>query len=98
MLRVGLTGSLGSGKSTVARLFAIRGAHILEADAIGREMMQPGQPVYDANRQNRIATATGWMPGRFTWRQVRFHPKATARELAALLKMGRRRLLVSTEG
>ncbi|QHS52917.1 dephospho-CoA kinase [Edaphobacter sp. 12200R-103] len=48
MLRVGLTGSLGSGKSTVARLFAIRGAHILEADAIGREMMQPGQPVYDA--------------------------------------------------
>jgi dephospho-CoA kinase len=48
MLRVGLTGGLGSGKSTVARLFAKRGAHILEADAIGREMMQPGQPVYDA--------------------------------------------------
>jgi dephospho-CoA kinase len=48
MLRVGLTGGLGSGKSTVARLFAKRGAHVLEADAIGREMMQPGQPVYDA--------------------------------------------------
>jgi dephospho-CoA kinase len=48
MLRVGLTGGLGSGKSTVARLFANRGAHILEADAIGREMMQPGQPIYDA--------------------------------------------------
>jgi dephospho-CoA kinase len=48
MLRVGLTGGLGSGKSTVARLFAKRGAHILEADAIAREMMQPGQPVYDA--------------------------------------------------
>jgi dephospho-CoA kinase len=48
MLRVGLTGGLGSGKSTVARLFGKRGAHILEADAIGREMMQPGKPVYDA--------------------------------------------------
>ncbi|HEY2039667.1 MAG TPA: dephospho-CoA kinase [Edaphobacter sp.] len=48
MLRVGLTGGLGSGKSTAARLFAQRGAHILEADAIGRAMMQPGHAVYDA--------------------------------------------------
>lgn len=48
MLRVGLTGGLGSGKSTAARLFARHGAHILEADAIGREMMQPGHAVYDA--------------------------------------------------
>lgn len=48
MLRVGLTGGLGSGKSTVARLFALRGAHILEADAIGREMMEPGHAVYAA--------------------------------------------------
>ncbi len=47
MLRVGLTGGLGSGKSTVARIFARHGVHILEADSIGRELMQPGQPVYD---------------------------------------------------
>lgn len=46
MLRVGLTGGLGSGKSTVAAMFARRGVHILEADAIGRELMQPGQPAY----------------------------------------------------
>ncbi|HET9087807.1 MAG TPA: dephospho-CoA kinase [Acidobacteriaceae bacterium] len=46
MLRVGLTGGLGSGKSTVARLFARAGVEILEADCIGRELMQPGQPVY----------------------------------------------------
>ena len=46
MLRVGLTGGLGSGKSTVARLFAQHGVHILEADGIGRELMQPDQPVY----------------------------------------------------
>jgi len=48
MLRVGLTGSLGSGKSTAARLFAAHGAHILQSDAIGRELMQPGHAVYDA--------------------------------------------------
>ncbi len=48
MLRVGLTGGLASGKSTVASLFARRGVHTLNADQIGRELMQPGQPVYDA--------------------------------------------------
>ena len=48
MLRVGLTGGLGSGKSTAARLFAALGAHVLQSDAIGREMMEPGQPVYAA--------------------------------------------------
>ncbi|RXH57720.1 dephospho-CoA kinase [Granulicella sibirica] len=48
MLRVGLTGNLGSGKSTVASLFEKRGAHVLQSDAIGRELMQPGKPVFDA--------------------------------------------------
>ena len=48
MLRVGLTGGLGSGKSTAARLFAEHGAHVFSSDAIGREMMEPGEHVYDA--------------------------------------------------
>ncbi len=48
MLRVGLTGGLGSGKSTAGRLFRTHGAHVLEADAIGRELMEPGQAVYAA--------------------------------------------------
>jgi len=48
MLRVGLTGGLGSGKSTAARLFAAHGARVLSADAIGRELMEPGQEVYAA--------------------------------------------------
>ena len=46
MLRVGLTGGLGSGKSTAARMFAAKGAYVFYADEIGREMMQPGQAVY----------------------------------------------------
>ncbi len=48
MLRVGLTGGLGSGKSTVAAMLARRGAHVLSSDEIGRELMQPGRAVYDA--------------------------------------------------
>jgi dephospho-CoA kinase len=48
MLRVGLTGGLGSGKSTASRLFAAHGAYVLQSDEIGREMMQPGQAVYAA--------------------------------------------------
>jgi len=46
MLRVGLTGGLGSGKSTVAALLATHGAHVLQADEIARDLMQPGQPAY----------------------------------------------------
>jgi dephospho-CoA kinase len=46
MLRVGLTGGLGSGKSTVAAFLRELGAHVIEADALGREMMEPGHLVY----------------------------------------------------
>ncbi|WP_446741808.1 dephospho-CoA kinase [Silvibacterium acidisoli] len=48
MLRVGLTGGLGSGKSTVAAIFRTLGAHVIEADEIGRTLMSPGHDVYDA--------------------------------------------------
>jgi dephospho-CoA kinase len=46
MLRVGLTGDLGSGKSTVARMLAERGAVVFSSDEMGRALMQPGQPVF----------------------------------------------------
>jgi len=46
MLRVGLTGGLGSGKSTVASLLRSLGAHVIEADNLGRTLMEPGQQVY----------------------------------------------------
>ena len=44
MLRVGLTGGIGSGKSTVARALARRGAVVIDADAIAREVVEPGRP------------------------------------------------------
>lgn len=46
MLRVGLTGGLGSGKSTVGMMLAGRGASLLQADEIGRELMRRGEAVY----------------------------------------------------
>ena len=46
MLRVGLTGDLGSGKSTVARMLAERGAVVLSSDEMGRALMQPGERPY----------------------------------------------------
>jgi dephospho-CoA kinase len=46
MLRVGLTGGLGSGKSTVAGYLRKLGAQVIEADALGRALMEPGQTVY----------------------------------------------------
>ena len=47
MLRVGLTGSLGSGKSTVASMLRPLGAVVIEADALGRDLMEPGHEVFD---------------------------------------------------
>ena len=44
MLRIGLTGGIGSGKSTVARLLADRGAHVVYADVLAREVVAPGTP------------------------------------------------------
>ncbi len=46
MLRVGLTGGLGSGKSTVAAELRRLGAQVIEADELGRALMEPGQAVY----------------------------------------------------
>jgi dephospho-CoA kinase len=44
VLRIGLTGGIGSGKSTVSRLLAERGAVIVDADRIAREVLEPGTP------------------------------------------------------
>ena len=46
MLRVGLTGGLGSGKSTVAGYLRDLGAQVIEADELGRALMEPGQAVF----------------------------------------------------
>lgn len=46
MLKLGLTGGIASGKSVVGEMFVQLGAHLIQSDAVARELMQPGQPVY----------------------------------------------------
>lgn len=44
MLKIGLTGGIGSGKSTVCRLFAELGTPIIDADIIARQLVEPNSP------------------------------------------------------
>ncbi len=46
MLKVGLTGGIASGKSVVGEMLVSFGAHLVEADRIAHQLMQPGQSVY----------------------------------------------------
>lgn len=48
MMLVALTGGIAAGKSTVARMFAERGAAVLDADEMVRELQKPGASVYEA--------------------------------------------------
>lgn len=47
MLRVGLTGGIGCGKSTVAAMMRRLGCHVLDADELAHRLTEPGQPAYD---------------------------------------------------
>jgi dephospho-CoA kinase len=49
-LRLGLTGGIGSGKSTVAAVLQTLGAGIVDADVIARELTAPGGSAIDALR------------------------------------------------
>lgn len=48
MILIGLTGGIGSGKSTVSSMLAARGAVIIDADLVAREVVEPGGAAYDA--------------------------------------------------
>jgi dephospho-CoA kinase len=87
MLKIGLTGGLASGKSTVAVRFAARGVPVIDTDMIARELVEPGLP---ALQQIRAAfgpaalTAQGRLDR--TWlRQQVFANPAQRQRLEALL-------------
>ena len=65
MLLVGLTGGIGAGKSTVSALLAERGAVVVDADQIARDIQQPGSPVLDrmAERLRNIKLPDWLTPG-----------------------------------
>ena len=48
MMRVGLTGGIGAGKSTVSRMLADRGAVVIDGDQIARDLVVPGEPALAA--------------------------------------------------
>ncbi|MGA7380853.1 MAG: dephospho-CoA kinase [Terriglobales bacterium] len=46
MLKLGLTGGIAAGKSVVGEMLVAQGAHLIQADAISHQLMQPSEPVY----------------------------------------------------
>lgn len=46
MLKLGLTGGIAAGKSAAGEMLVALGAHLIQADAISHQLMQPGEPVY----------------------------------------------------
>lgn len=46
MLKLGLTGGIAVGKSAVGEMLVALGAHLIQADAVSHQLMQPGEPVY----------------------------------------------------
>jgi len=48
MLRVGLTGGIATGKSTVGRMFVALGCHLIDSDHITHQLLEPGQAVHEA--------------------------------------------------
>jgi dephospho-CoA kinase len=86
-LRIGLTGGIGSGKSTVATMLAELGAHLVDTDAIARRLTLPGGAALPALAQHfgsEILTATGALD-RDRLRALVFQDPAAKRALEALL-------------
>lgn len=104
MLRVGLTGGLGSGKSTAACRFGELGAQALYADEIGRGLMQPGEGVYrqiierfgpsvvaDGGQLDRAALARmAFGQGRIEELNAIVHPETIARQAELIAEIAAR--------
>ncbi|NYS61365.1 dephospho-CoA kinase [Vreelandella salicampi] len=101
---VGLTGGIGSGKSTVARAFGERGIPWIDADDVAREIVAPGEPALEAIRQrhgeamlhddgvlNRAALREliFQQPEERTWLESETHPRVRERILTHLERMQR---------
>jgi len=87
MLRVGLTGGIASGKSTVAELFAALGAPIVDTDVVAREVVAPGTPGLEEVRAafgEAVITASGELDRRAVRRLV-FSDPERRRRLEAIL-------------
>jgi dephospho-CoA kinase len=93
MLRVGLTGGVACGKSTIAAMLAKRGAHFLSADALAHQVYAPGAATYDEvvrhfgrkilnedGTINRARLANAVFPDRIAELNVIVHPEVVKRQ------------------
>lgn len=86
-LRIGLTGGIASGKSTVADLFAALGIPVIDTDIIAREVVAPGQPALDEIRSRfgeHVVDAAGNLD-RAAMRKLIFADDAARRGLESIL-------------
>ncbi len=87
MLRVALTGGIGSGKSTVAKLFAARGAPVIDADVLAHTLTEPGGPALKeiaAAFGEQMLTAQGRLD-RVALRRLVFSDSDARQRLEAIL-------------
>ena len=85
--RVGLTGGIASGKTTVANMFADLGAVVIDTDVIARDVVAPGQPALDEIAQtfgDSVITATGCLD-RAAMRQLVFSDDVARKRLEAII-------------
>ena len=85
--RVGLTGGIASGKTTVANMFAELGAVVIDTDVIAREVVAPGQPALDEIAQTfgeSVITAAGRLD-RAAMRQLVFSDDVARKRLEAIV-------------
>ena len=94
MLLVGLTGGIGSGKSTVSRMLEERGAIVFDADALAREAVEPGTQGHDAvvDRFGANILGPGGHLDREALASIVFADPAARRDLEAIVHPEVRRL------
>ena len=94
MLLVGLTGGIGSGKSTVARMLEERGAVVFDADLLAREAVEPGTPGHAAviERFGADVLAPGGELDREALASIVFADPAARRDLEQIVHPEVRRL------
>ena len=86
-MRIGLTGGIASGKSTVADLFVELGAAVIDADVIAREVVMPGRPGLNDVRQafgEQVISDDGRL-NRAVMRQLVFADDDARKQLEAIL-------------
>ena len=98
MLIIGLTGGIGSGKTTVANIFADLGAHIVDTDIIARELVEPGQPALKKIAEyfgEHIVKKDGQL-NRKKLAEITFNDNAKRKTLESILHPGIKKVMLAT--